>query len=961
MFIKPAKKIITSFLFLAVSTFWISAQEPDRNVEQRLKDFFTNFETSYANIGKCRLDRYELNHSKKALHVYANANFGYQPFTPENTEAIYRLLKQSLPGPVNYYDITIYADGKPIEELIPNILQKKQDKSRLWQRIDYKGAPWIQNMSRPYLASKGLEGRHIALWQSHGKYYKNNKGSWEWQRPRLFCTTEDLFTQSFVVPYIIPMLENAGAVVYTPRERDRQRNEVIVDNNTVTGKSIYIEEKSRKGKWKTSPLAGFARKRSVYTDGQNPFRDGTARFAATEKKPEKAFAQWIPDIPETGKYAVYVSYQTLPGSVSDAKYLVFHKGGVTEFKVNQQMGGGTWVYLGTFEFDKGTNDYGMVVLSNESKQKGVVCADAVRFGGGMGNISRGGSISGLPRYLEGARYAAQWAGMPYGIYSPAEGKNDYTDDINSRSRVINYMSGGSVYNPQEQGLGVPFEMTFGLHSDAGFSKEDELIGTLGIYTTGSNNGKLNAGISRYASRDLADMVLTGLQRDISAGFGIQWPRRSLWNRNYSEARLPGVPSMILELLSHQNFADLKLGHNPRFKFTVARSVYKSILKYTATMHGTDYVVQPLPVSNFSIAEGSKKNTFRLSWQAVDDPLEPTAKAREYIVYTRLGHGGFDNGTLVRDTKYTFEAEPGLVYSFKVTAVNRGGESFPSEILSAYKAKKSKGTVLIVNAFDRLSGPATIESNFIQGFDLKTDPGIPYISTPAYCGAQQSFDRSRIGRETKDGLGYSGSELEGMLIAGNTFDYPFIHGKAIQSAGGYSFVSCSDEAVENGFVRLTDYPVTDLIMGAEKQAFSPIMQQLITDYCRRGGNILVSGSYIGSNMNSPSALGFTENILKYSFGGSMGGKTSGTIYGANTHFTIPCTVNEKTYAVPAPDCLTPVTPAYSTFIYTPGNYSAGIAYKGNYRTFVLGFPFESIEGVQQRTRIMSAILGFFGSK
>lgn len=52
------------------------------------------------------------------------------------------------------------------------------------------------------------------------------------------------------------------------------------------------------------------------------------------------------------------------------------------------------------------------------------------------------------------------------------------------------------------------------------------------------------------------------------------------------------------------------------------------------MHGTDYVVQPLPVSNFSIAEGSKKNTFRLSWQAVDDP-EPTAKAREYIVYTRL--------------------------------------------------------------------------------------------------------------------------------------------------------------------------------------------------------------------------------------------------------------------------------------------------------------------------------------
>ena len=960
------KKLILTGIWLLCG-FLLPAQELEQNVEERLQTFFREYTTHTANIGTCKLDSFRIDFRKKKLLVYTNERLAYQPLRPETVDAIYRHLGQILPGPVNYFDLTVFADGKSIEELIPNLYRKgKKDKARLFSHLEYKGTPWVTRTSRPYDITRGLEGRHIALWQSHGKYYINDKDKWGWQRPRLFCTTEDQFTQSFILPYLLPMLENAGANVFTPRERDTQKQEVIVDNDgSLSGHggqgSLYLDVKSRKARWEQTSRPGFAQRKRVYQDNENPFLSGTARFAKTEKKKDKAFAEWVPDIPETGEYAVYVSYQTLPGSVSDAKYLVFHNGGVTEFKVNQQIGSGTWVYLGTFTFDKGRNDYGMVVLSNESKEKGVVCADAVRFGGGMGNISRGGSISGLPRYLEGARYAAQWAGMPYGIYSPAEGKNDYTDDINSRSRVINYMSGGSVYNPQEQGLGVPFEMTFGLHSDAGFSKEDELIGTLGIYTTGSNNGKLNAGISRYASRDLADMVLTGLQRDISAGFGIQWPRRSLWNRNYSETRLPGVPSMILELLSHQNFADLKLGHNPRFKFTVARSVYKSILKYTATMHGTDYVVQPLPVSNFSIAEGSKKNTFRLSWQAVDDPLEPTAKAREYIVYTRLGHGGFDNGTLVRDTKYTFEAEPGLVYSFKVTAVNRGGESFPSEILSAYKAKKSKGTVLIVNAFDRLSGPATIESNFIQGFDLKTDPGIPYISTPAYCGAQQSFDRSRIGRETKDGLGYSGSELEGMLIAGNTFDYPFIHGKAIQSAGGYSFVSCSDEAVENGFVRLTDYPVTDLIMGAEKQAFSPIMQQLITDYCRRGGNILVSGSYIGSNMNSPSALGFTENILKYSFGGSMGGKTSGTIYGANTHFTIPCTVNEKTYAVPAPDCLTPVAPAYSTFIYTPGNYSAGIAYKGNYRTFVLGFPFESIEGVQQRTRIMSAILGFFGSK
>ena len=934
------------------------AQTTDNDIKERLTGFFTSYETAYANIGTCKLEGYTLNHERKKLDIYASPSFGYQPFTPQNIEHIYRLMKQSLPKPVDQYQIVIHADGKPIEDLVPNHLRKKKDASRVWRRT-YQGDAWVKNVSRPYTADEGLEGKHIALWQSHGKYFKNDKGTWEWQRPRLYCTTEDMFTQSFVVPYLIPMLENAGAVVFTPRERDWQRNEVVVDND---GQGMYQEVKSRKGKWKTAPTNGFAVKRRIYTNGQNPFEEGTARFASTEKKAEKAFVQWIPTIPETGKYAVYVSYQTLSESVSDAKYIVFHKGGATEFIVNQQIGGGTWVYLGTFEFDKGNNDYGMVVLSNQSKQKGVVCADAVRFGGGMGNIARGGNVSGLPRYLEGARYNAQWAGMPEDVYNGYKGKNDYADDINTRSRMTNYLSGGSIYNPTGKGLGVPIEMTLGFHSDAGFSKEDHLIGTLGIYTTDFNEGRLNAGISRYASRDLTDMVLTGLQRDISDKFGINWVRRSMWNRNYSETRLPAVPSMILELLSHQNFADMKWGHDPEFKFTVARSVYKSILKYLAIMNGTGYTVQPLPVTRFAIREGEKKNTFRLTWQGVNDAHEPSARPRGYRVYTRLGHGGWDNGVYVKDNEYTFQAEPGLVYSFKVSAVNKGGESFPSEILSACHAKNNQGTVLIVNAFDRTSGPASFNTPTQQGFDMRRDPGVPYLHTPAYCGAQLGFDKQGIGRETSDGLGYSGNELEGILMAGNTFDYPFVHGKAIQASGGHSFVSCSDEAVENGGVRMEDYPVVDVIMGAEKSPISDAMQQRLTDYTRRGGRLLVSGSYLGSEMNSPAEMQFTESVLKYTNGGSMLGLTQGGVFGANTEFRIPTRINEKQYAIPAPDCLLPVGNAYPAFVYLDGNYSAGIAYKGaDYRTFILGFPFEGIENATHRARVMSAALELLTGK
>lgn len=963
-------KIIVFFLCLTLGVNFLSAQDIERNVKERLTDYFGRYTTT-AKISTPKLKSVDIDYERKTIAIHASESFAYQPFRPETVEAVYNQVKELLPGPVHYYRLTIFADGKPIEELIPNIYRnKKKDKERMSLKTDYKDKAWVKNISRPNEISRGLQDRHIAIWQSHGNYFKNDKNEWGWQRPRLFCTTEDLFTQSFVLPYVIPMLENAGAIVYTPRERDTQKNEIIVDNDTPNA-SLYLEVGSKKAHWATAPIKGFAQKKAIYRDGENPFTDGTCRFIPTERKKknkDQAFAEWVPTLPAKGEYAVYVSYRTLPNSVNDAKYLVFHNGGVTEFKVNQKIGGGTWVYLGTFEFDKGNNDYGMVVLSNESSEHGVVCADAVRFGGGMGNIERGGKTSGLPRYLEGARYSAQWAGMPYEIYAGRKGENDYADDINTRSNTINYLSGGSVYNPQQPGLGIPLEMTMALHSDAGCSKTDELIGSLGIYTTDFNNGKLNTGIDRYASRDLADILLTQIQKDIYSSYNLSWTRRSMWNRNYSETRLPATPSTIIELLSHQNFADMQLGHEPNFKFTVGRAIYKGILQFVAGQHDKEYVVQPLPVSNFAIRFGKKKNTLELSWKGENDPQEPTAQPREYIVYTRIGYGGFDNGTLVSKTSHTVKIEPGLVYSFKVTAVNRGGESFPSEILSAYKAKRERERVLIINGFDRVSGPAVINTFDKAGFDLEQDPGVPYLSNISFSGAQIGFDRAQAGKEGEGSLGYSGSELEGIKIAGNTFDYPFIHGKAIQAAGKYSFVSCSDEAVENGTVTLEDYPVVDYILGMEKEdpvhkvyykTFSSAMQRIITSYCQSGGNLFVSGAYVGSDMSGTQGnREFTEKILKYGYQSSMTDKSSNRINGLGRTITIPRAPNETSYAVPAPDCIVPVDTAFPVFTYVPGNQSAGIAYKGNYRTFVLGFPFESIQSEADRATIMAGILGFF---
>ena len=61
-----------------------------------------------------------------------------------------------------------------------------------------------------------------------------------------------------------------------------------------------------------------------------------------------------------------------------------------------------------------------------------------------------------------------------------------------------------------------------------------------------------------------------------------------------------MPSAILETLSHENYIDMRYGHDPNFKFTLARSIYKTILRYINGMHGDEYVVQPLAPDHFRI-------------------------------------------------------------------------------------------------------------------------------------------------------------------------------------------------------------------------------------------------------------------------------------------------------------------------------------------------------------------------
>ena len=966
------KKLICLLMFGFVFVN-ISSQTVSKEAKEYIERYFEFNNPDSVGVACPKLKDIEVDAKRKRVDITFDKTLEYRPFREDFVSKAKKDIQKKLGRKFRGYDINIYTNGAELSDLIPNFYRSKnrQDRSRLLPADDDADfvQAWTRNDSRPIVPTEGLEGRHISLWQSHGIYYKEDKNEWRWQRPALFGTREDLLTQSFVLPYLIPMLERAGAVVFTPRERDVQTYEVIVDND-VDSRSVYRERNSRSSVWQTAPGAGFGMRKFKYMNGENPFEHGTARLVESGTYKQEAVAEWIPDIPETGEYAVYVSYKTVEGSTQFAHYRVYHAGGVTDFTVNQTIGGGTWVYLGTFRFDKGVNSYGMVALSNVCDDDGVVTADAVRFGGGMGNIMRGGEVSGRPRYLEGARYYAQWAGMPDSIYNGYDGHNDYADDINTRSKMTNYLSGGSAYNPGQAGCKVPFELSLGIHSDAGVQPCNKFVGTLGIYTTDKGEKLLGDGRSRYTSRDLTDMTLTNVTSDLSALLGRKWRRRSMFNKNYSETRIPRVPSMILEMFSHQNPADLQYAMNPNFKFDMSRAVYKSILQFLALQHGTKYTLQPLPVTHFSAEFGRQRNEIVLRWHPQEDRLEKSAKPEQYIVYMRIGSGSFDNGTLVNGTTYSVQIESDIVYSFKVTAVNKGGESMDSEILAVCKRRNERGKVLIVNGFDRLAAPYFYNTPDSVGFDIAIDPGVSYKRELTFTGRQLYFNLDGLGKEGPCGLGNCLTDIEGSIIAGNTFDYTFVHGKAIQAAGGLSFVSSSDEAVESGMQQLKNYDIVDYICGLEKEdnsypgksykTFSPVMQQKITEFCSLGRGVMVSGSFIASDMQTQDEREFTSYILHYGLERNKRNDVNEFVIGLDNNISIQVEADKEIYQSLYSDRILPVGEGFIPMIYSD-NGGAAVAYKGSYRTFSMSFPFEIIKSAEKRSQIMASIMNFLLEK
>lgn len=934
---------------------------------QELADSLSVFASERAYVGKVKVSDIQMD--EKNITVTTCNRLASISLTPEEIATLKESVRTWVGGAPTA-QVNIISDDKELEEWV-TALYKKRDK-KLQYKVASAKYPLVHNISQPYSAQQGLDGKHIALWGSHGIYYVQAYRMWKWQRARLWTTIEDLYTSSYTMPFLVPMLENAGAVVLQPRERDTQLHEVIVDDSQLSSGIMPNEG------------AGWGKPVKPLLEGDNPFEMGGYSTVKNQ-------ARYTPNLPEAGEYAVYVSYKSLPKSNPQAEYTVIHRGVATTYHVNQQMGGGTWIYLGTFDFGTDVNS-NYVTLTHKGKH--ITTTDAIKFGGGWGSVARYphpeigdddfytkkdthsqeevtdstrhkemqvfATTSGYPRYIEGARYWLQYAGIPDSVYNYTGSKNDYTDDFSCRGRWVNYLAGGSAAYPDGPGLNIPVNMSVAFHSDAGCYPTDKLVGTFMFYTLYDDDKETTypAGGDRICNRDYADYIQTQIVEDIRHTMMPTWQKRHLMHKSMSETRNPKVPSTIIELLSHHNYYDMTFGLDPKFKFIVSRAIYKGMLRFIHQTTGTPYVVQPLPVQQMNVSYANN-DTLNIRWAERVDRLEPTATPTYYILYTRTSQlkdgewvtSDWDNGVRVNTPDAAIAIQRGVKYDFMVRAGNNGGVSLPSETLSAYIAPDHNNDLaLIINGFHRVDAPEMFGIDSITGGVVPGSYAVSYGKEISFLGEQFDYDRTNMWESDDDcGFGMCYADKQKEVNIGNTFDYPSMHGKVLAQMG-LSYVSSSIDAIGS----LAPYTLVDIIMGKQKGEKNDTigcipmhLREAINAYTHQGGKILLTGSYIASDMRHTCDTAFTHNVLHYRYKTEKA-STCGRI---NFQYNILPTQQYEYYTKPNPqviecewpDGIEPMTGGVRIARYDDTYVNAGVAYQDdNNRMIILPFMIESVK-------------------
>jgi hypothetical protein len=388
--------------------------------------------------------------------------------------------------------------------------------------------------------------------------------------------------------------------------------------------------------------------------------------------------------------------------------------------------------------------------------------------------------------------------------------------------------------------------------------------------------------------------------------------------------------VLLEVAYHDtetpgNADDLK---EPRFRQLAARGVYQGVVKYFAELKGRKPEFIPEPPTHLA-AVNSAAGRALLSWETPAGTEVTGAEPVSYKVYRSENGRGFDSGTITSQPFYTLSGLlPGRLYFFRVTALNAGGESFPSKTV-ALRTPRSGTTVplLVVDGFDRLDKDSMLRE--IEDGSLDSIYRMP----------MEQMDRD---------------------------DYIVEHAQALDSCG-YAFDSALNEAVEDGSVDIGDYAALDWFVGEDAQddrSLSKLERAFLQEYLDSGGNLLISGSEIGWDLARPGA-GIDEDFYRQYLKSDFVGTDAGTYYfkggSADLFNDLSGDFDDSShgfYDVDKPDRLAARDGSQAVLEYLWGtDDDAALAYRGDFGLVYFGFPLETVVDPQVRSQLICQAAGY----
>lgn len=771
-----------------------------------------------------------------------------------------------------------------------------------------------------------LTGKIVYCSGGHGWTCDNTSTSlWYTQRPLSFGIVED-YGNLDQLNLFADAAWRAGATVVPMRPLGYQPEERILDN---TDRSHVRFE----GQWYDSDSP-------IYYG--RPWDDVPYRVAIAATS-ETARARYTPYLPTSDYYPVYCWARDGADRVEQV-YRIRHAGGYTEVSVDHRRVGKGWVYLGEYYFTRGTQGY--VEITNRvddprfADGRHVVVADAIRFGNGRGDISRGGGISKVPREEEASRYWVERM-LPVGappLFEPNE-VSDQDNNVGSPPRMSSYMN--------RETEGSFFDRIYlGFHTNA--------VGKRGVV------GLFNKDPDKRPDfqQELAELVARQLNEDMSSATETAWPVPWEINKkltdshiNFGEIRRDAIANemaaTIIEVAFHDNPLDAALIRDPRFRTLVADSAVKAIVRFFRA-HGALPSQEPTglpPEPTLLRAEGLSSTSVQLVWSPPKSS-HVASSVSGYRVYYSADGFAFDGGHNVgQTTEIVVTGLPaGEAHFFRVTAINPAGESRPSAVLGAFVARDlATQKHLVVHAYETFREDIVLSQTAVSGLGRPLGPGGEFVRI--------------IPRKM------------------NARNYVAHWGRAL-AACQESFDSCHVEALGGGAISPTSYRAVMLALGKQNPLESPIDSHLLTAldaYVRQGGALLLSGTNAadclraGAMANRPRG-GRQKTSLAWLATHTTSSVTAGAVTGAkrtrfeSLSFTLD---NGSGDSYPVSGCDAYDARAGGAILYYAHpamRLAAAVFWQSPSRggkVATLGFPFECVYGADQRAKFMECLLNTCG--